>query len=75
MTSIFTHKKKIQQIMCSSCSLSYPENEIKYTNRAGEKLPLCQFCWDSAVVVLDLLRPSNYADAARQRYLDKNKTG
>ena len=58
-----------QKITCVSCQKKTLEKDIKHTNRNGEKLALCPKCWDAAIQIQDALRPANFADAARERYL------
>jgi len=51
---------------CVSCGNE--ANEVKYTHRNEEDLPLCIPCWNAALKVQQLLAVPNKAEAARQRY-------
>ena len=62
-----------KKITCVSCQKKTLEKDIKYTNRNGEKLALCQKCWSAAIQIQDALRPVNFADATRERYLMNQK--
>lgn len=55
------------KIICVSCSNPI-SGKPKYTHRDGEKLPLCEKCWQAAIQVQEMLRPVSYAEAARERF-------
>lgn len=56
---------------CCSCYKYVPSSQIHYTHRNEEDLPLCDECWKAALLVQDAIRPENFAEAARERWLQK----